>query len=79
MIEFARTVWIRGPKVKIADKRLFVNNIYVRSDLPLPNVGEPVVAVREESFVELPGTVTDVDEKKRTYAAEFTLRQGATV
>lgn len=51
------------------------NFMYVRGHLPLPVVGEPIIAIEEESGIEFPGEVIEVDQVRHGYTARITVPQ----
>lgn len=64
MIQLTKTPKINGEVI-------ITPPIYVRSDIPLPAVGEEIGARSKDSDIVLAGYVTEVDKNKRTYVAQF--------
>jgi len=48
-----------------------VHNIQVRGGVPLPDLGERVIAMDEYRLIKFAGEVTDVDFEHHTYDAEL--------
>ena len=58
---------------KARGKHIYPSSIYVQKSDELPVIGESVLVTSKLSGKQFAGTVTSVDEKKRTYGATVDL------
>ena len=70
-----RTMLVVTKRQSKKELMIKTNFMYVRSGLPLPVIGEPVIAVEEESGVEFPGEVIEVDQVRHGYTARIRIHQ----
>ncbi len=73
MLDDFRRVFFRGPAVRAKDGKVVVRGLYVRKDLPLPEIDEEIVLINEQTRREYIGVVITVNPEAHTYDARFTL------
>jgi len=66
-----RVINVSGTGILPEGDRMQVHNIQVRRGVPLPDLGERVIAMDEYRLIKFAGEVTDVDFEHHTYDAEL--------
>lgn len=66
-----RIIYVRGNGRVPEGERVMVRRIQVRRGVPLPVIGDRVVAMNEHRMVKFAGKVTAVDEENHTYDVEL--------
>jgi len=69
MSDTEREIILKGSKIEAGGRSIRLTNIVVRRGVPLPHLGERVVAVNEDEEQVFHGEVTAVDAEKYTYDA----------
>ena len=64
-----RAIILTGSKIVAGGRSIKLTNIVVRRGVPLPQLGERVVAVNEDEQQVFHGEVTAVDQDRYTYDA----------
>jgi hypothetical protein len=64
-----REIILEGSKIVAGGRSIKLTNIVVRRGVPLPELGERVVAVNEDEEQIFHGSVTAVDAERYTYDA----------
>jgi hypothetical protein len=66
-----RKIYVCGKEADLLGAMVTVHRIQVRKGVPLPVVGERVVALDEHRLVKFAGSVVTVNEENRTYDVEL--------
>lgn len=69
--EVERVIITRGEESEIVPAVFVQRSIQVRQGVPLPVIGDRVVAMDEHRMVKFAGKVTAVDYEKNTYDVEL--------
>jgi hypothetical protein len=66
-----RKIYVYGKEADLLSARVTVHKIQVRKGIPLPEVGDRVVALDEHRLVKFAGSVITVNQVARTYDVEL--------